>query len=257
MWVDTSMSVAMKSTYRYSLYGLLSSLIAGAILMAAPLHGGQFIYVANLNDRTISAFQIESNGSLTPLSGSPFEGLRYPSELAVDRSAKLLFVTDSIEYRITVYAIASDGALRLVGDRKFDGRRPDAVAVDPVVQVVYATVEHEGLISGLQIGPGHTLKRVPGAPFVTGHSPNSIAVDSTAGLLYVTNGDDNTISGYRVASNGALTSVARSRFATGSEPAGIAVDSAAVSRPSRARHSRRDRAPHPLRWTPLVISYTY
>jgi hypothetical protein len=44
---------------------------------------GQFAYVANLPDNTISAYRIGFNGALTPVAGSPFQTGKAPYSIAI------------------------------------------------------------------------------------------------------------------------------------------------------------------------------
>ena len=57
-----------------SWFGILSALASSFILpeckQAAPLRP-QFVYVANFYSNFVSAYNIDTNGTLTPLPGSP------------------------------------------------------------------------------------------------------------------------------------------------------------------------------------------
>ena len=52
---------------------------------------GDYLYVANSSDNTISGYSVLASGSLTPLSGSPFSSVgTQPYALALDKSKKFL-----------------------------------------------------------------------------------------------------------------------------------------------------------------------
>ena len=50
---------------------------------------GNFAYVANDQDNTVSAYSIGSNGALTPVSGSPFATGQYPTSVTVDPTGRV------------------------------------------------------------------------------------------------------------------------------------------------------------------------
>jgi 6-phosphogluconolactonase len=57
---------------------------------------GDFLYVANASDNTISGYSVLSSGTLTPLSGSPYSSVgTLPFELALDQSKTFLFSANS------------------------------------------------------------------------------------------------------------------------------------------------------------------
>ena len=52
---------------------------------------GDYLYVANSSDNTISGYTVLASGSLTPISGSPFSSVgSQPNALALDKSKKFL-----------------------------------------------------------------------------------------------------------------------------------------------------------------------
>ena len=56
---------------------------------------GDYLYVANSSDNTISGYSVLASGSLTPLSGSPFSSVgSQPNALALDKSKKFLIAVN-------------------------------------------------------------------------------------------------------------------------------------------------------------------
>ncbi len=56
---------------------------------------GDYLYVANSSDSTISGYSVLASGSLTPLSGSPFSSVgSQPNALALDKSKKFLIAVN-------------------------------------------------------------------------------------------------------------------------------------------------------------------
>jgi 6-phosphogluconolactonase len=96
--------------------------------------GGKYLYVANsAPDNSISEFSINSDGSLTELSGSPI-GQTYTSPVAllVDNSGKYLYVANKGSGNLSAYSIGSDGALALLTGSPFTtNSQPGFIAIDP------------------------------------------------------------------------------------------------------------------------------
>ena len=64
-------------------FSVFTGLAIGFVLLAAPLRG-QFAYVANFESNNVSAYSIDgSNGTLTPIPGSPFAAGSNPISVAV------------------------------------------------------------------------------------------------------------------------------------------------------------------------------
>jgi 6-phosphogluconolactonase (cycloisomerase 2 family) len=81
---------------------------------------GKFLYTANVNDGTISAFSVDqTTGSLTALGGSPFTfaPIQIPWDLVVDPSGKFLYVSDVSSDGIVTFNITSSGSLSPIGQQ--------------------------------------------------------------------------------------------------------------------------------------------
>ena len=103
---------------------------------------GQFLYVSNAHDGTVSAFTISSvDGSLSSV-GSPYTSTTTgvpsttPTALAVDPSGQFLYVANGDDASITTFTIAAGkGALTLVGSGPVQanngpGAGTSAIAID-------------------------------------------------------------------------------------------------------------------------------
>lgn len=90
---------------------------------------GKFFYVANNGSANVSAYAIKSDGTLTPVKGSPFAagaGLCYG---AVDPSDEFLYVGNAGEGSISEHKIASNGELTPLKTSPFPaGARPADIA---------------------------------------------------------------------------------------------------------------------------------
>jgi hypothetical protein len=72
---------------RHSGYQLVGSLPASVAVDPR----GKFVYVADSNDSSISAFVIDSSGNLASVPGSPFKDIANPVALVVDASGDFLY----------------------------------------------------------------------------------------------------------------------------------------------------------------------
>ena len=149
---------------------------------------GGLLATANAGDNTVSVFSVASDGALTQVSGSPFATGTGPTSVAFSPGGALLAVTNfglggdqpSLENTVSVFSVASDGA----------------------------------------------LTPVSGSPFTTGNGPGSVAFSPSGRLLATANTGEigvpgftgNTVSVFSVASGGALTQVSGSPFTTGNVP---------------------------------------
>jgi 6-phosphogluconolactonase len=194
----------------------------GLAVALVPLRA-QFAYVANQNG-TVSAYSIGSNGSLTPVPGSPFAAGAGAISVAVDPTGELAYVANFGDNSVSAYSIGSNGALTpVIGSPFAAGRGPNFVAVDPTGGFAYVANINGNNVSAYSIGSNGSLTPVPGSPFAAGPNPGSLVVDPTGKFIYVTNAD-NTVSAYSIGSNGALMPVPGSPFAASGFVFSVAVD---------------------------------
>jgi 6-phosphogluconolactonase len=198
----------------------------------------EFVYVANADSNTVSAYRIAENGALTPVARSPFPAGSEPYSVAVDPLGGFVYVANggsyplnsSVSGSVSGYRIAANGALKPVPRSPFPaGSFSLSVAVDPLDRFVYVATSgsypaFNGSVSGYRIAANGALKPVAGSPFTAGILPFSVAVDISGRFVSVANADSNTISAYSIRPDGALTPVAGSPFPAGSEPISVAVD---------------------------------
>jgi 6-phosphogluconolactonase (cycloisomerase 2 family) len=94
---------------------LLGSPGAGRGPTWAAVHpSGQFLYVANFQDNTISAFAVDGNGTLTP--AGTFVTGGGPISIAIDSTGSFAYAANSGDDSISIYSIdLTTGALTLQG----------------------------------------------------------------------------------------------------------------------------------------------
>ncbi|MGE5322032.1 MAG: lactonase family protein [Actinomycetota bacterium] len=178
---------------------------AGSTLFAGDFPDSS---VSDLN--TVSAFSIGANGTLTPVSGSPFAdassstGFASAVGILVDPSGKFLFAADHMAESVVPFNInTTSGALSPVSALPAPAsscgtschHNPLRLAVDPADKFIYWTNVQNGTVSAFNINNGNLM---PVAETPTGAHPFGLALDPTGQFLYVVNKADNTIAGFSV-----------------------------------------------------------
>jgi DNA-binding beta-propeller fold protein YncE len=203
---------------------------------------GRFLYVTNgffSNNPdfplvgNISAFGIGPDGTLTPVSGSPFAAaptVGAPGLVAVDPTGRFAYVISedaNLVSWVSSYSIGSNGALTPLASPFPGGLEATSVVVDPKGKFVYLVVAEvsgpgeNGVIFGYSIGSSGALINLPGH-VLTGGGPFSAAVDPTGRFVYVANSFGGGILAYTIASDGALSPFLGSLVAN--EAGSVAVD---------------------------------
>lgn len=211
----------------------------GTIDVTATPNGG-FLYAANYNDNTVSAYSIAADGSLGQIdavSGNStidnFAAGTSPETLAVDPAGRFLYTANFNGQNVSGFAInAVSGILTPVPGINFNaGTAPWGVTADPTGRFLYATNYYSGDISAYRINRlNGALTAIDADPstvaidnFAAGTKPEGITVDPTGRFAYAVNYGDNTVSAYSIdAATGALTSIAA--VSAGNGPSTVKVD---------------------------------
>lgn len=86
----------------------------GSAVVGHP--AGSYLYVGGAGG--VTAFTVNSDGSLSPVSGSPFStGGVTPLQMSIDGAGKFLYALDGAS--LTAFSIASDGSLAMVAGSPF------------------------------------------------------------------------------------------------------------------------------------------
>jgi 6-phosphogluconolactonase (cycloisomerase 2 family) len=183
----------------------------------------QRLYVANSVSNSISAFDIEDDGSLTAIPGSPFATIgSAPNGIAVNSTGTRLFVANLLGNNVSVFDIASNGALsHVIGSPFAVVARPVDLAVDTANSLLFVTHNLSGTVGVYTIGVGGSLTAIVGSPFASGGGGvRGLAVDAGFSRLYTANGSSANASGFDIGVGGTLTAVPGSPFAAGTGPIG-------------------------------------
>jgi 6-phosphogluconolactonase (cycloisomerase 2 family) len=187
---------------------------APSSITVVHLSGGNFAYVANTGDNTISGYTIVSNGALIPIPGSPFTTGTNPYSVtvaAIPSVGECAYVANTGSSNISGYTINSNGTLTPISGSPFPaGTNPYSVTVDPSGEFAYVANTGSNNISGYtidQISTPGALIPIPaspstlGSPFPAGTNPYFVTVTvipSVGEFAYVANTVSNDIWVYRI-----------------------------------------------------------
>ena len=193
--------------------------VLALLLMGYGQAQGQFVYVNNeTTPNTVSAFQVDSDGALTPVPGSPFpsggNGGRTRtsddfSNATISANNDLLFAGNSVTNSVSVFTIHPDGSLTAVAGSPFatGGRFPIALVTNPEGTLLFVSNHDTGNLSVFTIASGGALTPIPGSPFDLRplRQPTALAMNSTGTMLVV--GGENVVGVYNVNADGTVTPV--------------------------------------------------
>lgn len=185
-------------------------------------------YVTLPTTNQVLAFRVNNkNGQLMNTFGRVFNTGKSPLSLAVHPSHRFVYVANSAENDISLYAVDSNsGALREVLPRTATALNPTNLAMDPGGNFLYVVNRGINGVSSFSIDSGSgQLSPIAGTPVAAGFAPSDIAVTPSGKFVYVPNANSNSVSAYSVV-NGGLQPVAGSPFLIGNGPQAIAVDPA-------------------------------
>jgi YVTN family beta-propeller protein len=186
-------------------------------------------FISNSGSGTVSAFMVNTNGTLSPVNGSPFVAGSGAEFMAFDPVHKLLFVNNQAANTMSAFSVnTATGMLTAVPGSPFaTGARPTAVAVDSAGKFVFVANQAGNSIAVFSIGVNGVLTPVVGSPFPA-NSPYGLSVNPSGTALYATNFPDsqisdlNTVSAFSIAGNGTLSAIAGSPFVDANSTSGFA-----------------------------------
>jgi DNA-binding beta-propeller fold protein YncE len=165
---------------------------------------GQFAYVVNKADNTVSQYAIGATGALTPLGVPTVPTGNAPSAIAIDPKGRYVYILNSTDNTASQYGLGSGGALTpLSPPTVATGATPVSIVADPSGQYVYVANSAGGTVSQYAIGSSGALTPLSTLSVASGSGPTSIAVDPAGPYVYLV--DSTGATEYSVGSGGALT----------------------------------------------------
>jgi len=180
----------------------------------SPFSGpSPFLYATNDGSANVSGFKINSDGSLTPVPGSPFADTgSFPVGVAVSADGRFLFV-GLYDYAIDVFRINANGSLTLVPGSPFGIGNSDGydVLFDHRRNNVISDINNTNQVGVLHLNSGTgMLTPIPGSPFTTSTSNNQkMGLRPQGDLLFVAGGGYDAVDVLKVAPDGSLSEVSQ------------------------------------------------
>lgn len=212
------------------------SIAAGAgpsAIAADPL--GRFLFVANAQDSTVSAFTIQSDGNLKAVAGSPIKSGKNPQALSTDSNGNYLYVANRDSKTLSVYEIhPQKGELRELTATDIHAASPYPIMVEPADLVLHpsdrgvyiAAVDGKKVAGFRYYDDGVMVVDLEnyGSPYDLGVAASRVAFDTEGRFLYALDAANNQLS---VHSFNEVTSALRANpdakpVATGKDPQAMA-----------------------------------
>ena len=202
-----------------------AAITAGSASAASDVVGHVYVNDNTAGTNTIAAFDRHSDGTLTPLRGSPFTaggagtgtGIGSQGALQITDDGKYLLAVDAGSNQISSLRIDSDGELSPVGGGPVSsgGSKPVSIAVHG--NLVYAANAGDGGsdYTGFTLNPGGHLRPLAGStvPLPDGSSPGDVLFNGDGTRLVGTRVGTSLIDSFTVGADGRLTAAPASPFA--------------------------------------------
>jgi 6-phosphogluconolactonase len=198
-----------------------------AIMVSCGATTSRFLYAAIPASNEIVIYREDPNsGILTQLAGSPITAGSAIQSIVIHPSNKLLFAANTGEGDVSLFTIASSGAITEVTPRTVVGTAPTVLAIDSTGSFLYVGNSGSSNISVFSINATAdppTLTQVADSPFSVGLSPINMAVSPSGTFLYVTGtGSPGYIEAFSL-NQGVPSVVSGSPFFTGTGPYGLVI----------------------------------
>jgi len=196
----------------------------------------KFVYVANLfpsvgtEGNSISAYSFDTaNGSLTPISGSPF--LSPPQQagtvsLTMDPTGGFVYLNCQMCFIGGFSIDANSGGLTSMslGTTVSGSLSPTAFVTKGSNRYAYIVTADSICAEQVNSTTG-ALTKVSCSPLASGLDNNSLTTDPLGSFVFLTNPSANIVSVYSIdATTGTLSPVAGSPFPAGNRPTALAID---------------------------------
>jgi 6-phosphogluconolactonase len=187
------------------------------------LANNNFVYVANLGDPSIYAYQVGANGVLTHI-GTSSTSLVAPNAIASDPSSKFVYVTDSVSNQIVGFVVQSNGTLAPMQPKQTfsAGNLPDAITVDPRGKYLLVANYNANNVTPFLIDPatGNLSPNSSTPTYGVSTGPTCILIDPALGqFVFTSNFLNNNVSGlFMSPTTGALSAAQGSPVGAAGQP---------------------------------------
>jgi 6-phosphogluconolactonase len=140
---------------------------------SSPVIGHLYVNNNTAGHNTVSGFNRHTDGTITPIAGTPFEaggaGTGIPTgsagALQLSGDSRYLLAVDAAANEISVLKIQPDGSLRLVDETSSNGTTPISIAVHRDIVYVANTGAGGSSYTGFRLNAGGHLSAIPGSSF--------------------------------------------------------------------------------------------
>ncbi len=134
----------------------------------------------------IAVFREDPNsGVLTTLLNSPFATGLAPEAILLHPSERYLYVANSGEDNVSLFAVAPTAVLTEVSRTPTGGLSPVLMAMDKTGGFLYVANAIRGTLSIFAFASDGTLTAIPGSPFFMGVSPTGMALSPSGKFIFV------------------------------------------------------------------------
>lgn len=210
-----------KSTGALTASGLPSVSTGNGPYAIAVTPNKQFAYVANRLGNSVSAYQIASNGALSPI-GTNISTGSAPLSIVVDPSGRYVYTANSGDNTLSGFAINGSGTLTAIAGSPINlsTLTPLHLESSPTTNVIYVATtggnaSNNTIIAYTVNASSGALTTVGSGGITTTPQPYSFAIDATGKAAISTNQDSGTLSTFAVnagaLSTGSTVAIANSK----------------------------------------------
>jgi 6-phosphogluconolactonase len=202
-----------------------AAVAAGTASASSSVIGHVYVNDNTAGQNTIAAFDRHSDGTLTPVQGSPFPaggagtgaGIGSQGALQVTSDGRYLLAVDAGSNEVSVLRIDSDGALRPVGGGPVasGGIEPVSIAVHGNLVYVANAGNGGSNYTGFTLNPGGHLRALDGSTvsLPDGSTPGDVLFNGDGTKLVGARVGTSLIDSFTVGGDGRLTAAPGSPFA--------------------------------------------
>jgi 6-phosphogluconolactonase (cycloisomerase 2 family) len=184
---------------------------------------------SNANPGWLFGYAVGSSGTMTAVSGSPYQAGVKPSALATDPVSRFIYVIDFASNELIGYTVLATDSLQFMLNGPFKtGNEPSSVVIDPRGIFIYLSNSLDETVSAYSISlptgtPSADVSVTGTAATVTDTDPVLIIVDPALGrYVYTANYLGNSVSGFKLnPSDGTIAQTQATPYPTGANPTAL------------------------------------
>lgn len=160
---------------------------------------GSYLYVSNYGSNTISGFDINADGTLSALAGSPYggAGVSGPDGIEIHPNGQFLYAGNAKSPpNVSAWNVATDGTLTLQGTYSIvdDTTGGSGVALDASGSYLYATAMAAGTVRGYSVQPdGSLVALAPTNQFNAQTGTNYVVIQRLGRIVATANTASNSL----------------------------------------------------------------